>query len=206
MPNLIDDLGVHYVHQMYLGAWFLHNNTPTMLEAVGERTVTGLMWDGKKLTHAKIPHEEFPDMAKFAWPAMGYRNISFKKHNIVMDFQHARSAKRGLRDGLLILESSPVTQLFTSKFGGNKDIVGGAEQSMYAVLKPTYYTMQQAKQMLNDGEAVGVAISHSVAIELNPFTNKAEDAYSVLFKGAKVGTMSSDGAIRVPGRLAGRVV
>lgn len=203
MPNLINELGAEYVSQMYSGALFLHDNEPHMFDRARGDFVTAHKVVDKRWSLQTLAYADFPDMSKFAWPALGYRNVQYKKHNLVVEVGHARSTKRGLRAQLLTAEPTKAALLFNydiSWIGLLGDDAGRCE----TVLKPTYFTMEKAREYLYDGKAVSCAINSNLALEINPFSEDPREL-SVLWKGAKIGSMLGDGTLEVPKQLALRI-
>lgn len=204
MPNLVQDLGHDYINQMYSGAMFAHEEGIFYLERANRDGVLATRLDSPMRQVVNLPHDAFADMSKFAWAAPGYRNFVYKKHNLLLDAGVQRSAKRGLRAGLVHTAGSRASNLFfydeewRTQLNSNTAI---AE----LMLRPKYYPYAAARQMLADGEAVGVAISHTLAIELNPFSKTAGEC-SVLFRGAKIGSISPSGEFNIPARFISRLI
>ena len=202
MPNLIDELGSEYITQMYSGAIFLHNDVPHMLDRVRDGRVACYAVDNGDWHPTNLSWDDFPDMAKFSWPALGYRNVDYKKHTLVVEVCAQRSTKRGLRTQLLSVANTKAGALF------NVDLpppllLGNQVQQAYSLLKPRYFTLEEARTMLHDGKAVSCAISANLAIEINPFSARTQEM-SVLYRGAKIGAMLQDGTLEVPNQLAKR--
>lgn len=204
MPNLIADLGPDYITQMYSGAFFMHSDAPHMLERVRNGAVACQKVEGNRWVPTNLEYDDFPDMAKFSWPALGYRNVAYKKHNVVVEVGMLRAAKRGFRTNLLTADVTKAGAMFLGHLPP-VTLLGQAHESVKTVMQPTYYTLQHAQKMLHDGQAVSCAISNSLAIEINPFAEDPKEL-SVLYQGAKVGAMLSDGTFVIPSRIATRLV
>lgn len=203
MPNLVQDLGPDYINQMYSGAMFAHEEGIFYLERANRDGVLATRLDSPMRQVVNLPHDAFADMSKFAWAAPGYRNFAYKKHNLLLDAGVQRSAKRGLRAGLVQFAGTRVTNLFFYDEDWRNQLSGNVPIAEL-MLRPKYYSYATAKQMIADGDAVGVAISHTLAIELNPFSKNAGEC-SVLFRGAKIGSISPAGEFNIPARFISRL-
>lgn len=204
MPNLITELGGEYITTMYSGAYFLHDDEIHMLDRVrGDGVYCLRRTANDRWENVLLPYNAFADMSKFAWPALGYRNLPYKKHNLVVEFGMLRSAKRGLRRNLLTAEGTKAGALF-NQYVPWAQVAGDELTLAKTILKPTYFSLAKAREELLSGKAIGCAINPNLAIEINPFTDTQLE-FSVLFRGAKVGSMNAEGGIEVPSRLAARI-
>lgn len=205
MPNLIEELGADYVTDMYHGALFLHEGVPHMFQRAGNRVcVAHMAVQQDQWKMVEIPAAAFEDMGKFQWPQLGYRNVQYKKHNLVVDVAMLRSAKRGLRTALLTAEGTKAGSLFNTADPWVHLIGPGNVAQANTLLLPKWYTLAAAREALASGTAVSCALSSNLALEINPFVEDPKEL-SVLFRGAKVGAMLGDGTLEVPSRLAMRI-
>lgn len=201
--NLIKELGAPYVNEMYQGSYFLHEGTPYIFAKAGATMVQAHKLVGRDWKPAMLVPDDFPDMAKFGWPMLGYRNLKYRDHTIAIEVNALRSAKRGLRATLLKSEFTPTTALLAN----TDDIYNILEDGvtlLKEVLVPTYYTLPRAIAQVMDGKAIGCAVNANLAVEINPFSETPNDL-SVLWRGTKIGTVNEHGTLSVPSRIAMRI-
>lgn len=147
-----------------------------------------------------VPSKNLTSMGDFSWPHLGYRNYklnSLKGLNALYYISSSRSAMRGLRDGFLTFDP----QAATTMFGMHSDLRNNISSAVYLreIFFPQFYSAQEAVNMLSRGEATGVALSHELAVGINPDTG--DNNFSVYYRGRPIGSISQNMDVYVPRRL-----
>jgi hypothetical protein len=188
--TIYSDLGGQYLQQHFANKWFFRrehgenlvhrftqddSNSRFQCQAL-TGTFPSVAWGSTMLA----PWEWLEDMEAFAYPELGYR--STPDGTSLYHFTRPLTTHRGLNE----------TLLQTQRAAGTGQLRG--EQKAWLVYNPVYVTLAAAVAALKENSrANGWAISNDFAIT----RNRGAKAYTLLFRGNAVGTVSPDGVVTV---------
>lgn len=204
MPNLMDDLGSEYVDQFYRRALFQHDNMVCRYDHTtdsGRVSVLAFNKDAQEPEWARryLSKDDFPDMSKFAWPKLGYRNVtSTSGFTAPYYFATTRSAHRGLRSEYLAASAVEALSLLRFESLG-RDTLASAKIAQ-TIFNPTFTPFLEGMAQLREGDIPGFALSSDVAIAISVSVS-ADTEFDVLFRGRAIGKVAGDNTVVVPTRF-----
>lgn len=205
--SLAKQLGRDYLDQFYKGAYFQMGNKIYIYSGHINPDTIGcysIQVDGvRKFEGDHIPSASIQSMDTFAWPNLGYREVTLPRINKkgVFMASSVRSAMRGLQDRHLNMQFPSYVGLFNVPTDVRQMLP--KEQYIRQIFNPTYTSFREGMRQLKAGEALAFALNNklSVGISVNQGPNRL---YDVLYKGTVLGEVNERDEVILPYKLAKR--
>jgi len=184
--NMIERLGADWFNQRCGGAFFLFEGKLLLLRGVANDAVKA------ETTEAitKIPMDYFSGFKVFEYPALGYRKYG-KGWCVFMTKKH--TFHRGLREGCVNIQLSPVSQLVYNKLYrklGETDMPPEGWRKMHAVFFPEYDTAADMEDLFA-GKRPCVVMNADIMVEYD-VSNPAAKGFVIYHRERPIGWISPE--------------
>lgn len=201
MPTLFDSMGRRYVNEFYSDALFMHEgHVYTFGGWVSDEDLVSV----KKLVNgrwvrATLSPSVFTDMSTFAWPRLGYRDVTHPSAGgLTYYVTTTRTAQRGLRHRYIHYDPLPVVGLLNQYYSPQE--YADTPTLTGILFNPKFTSFNDGLEKLRAGLSPSFAISEDLAIGLSPFTG--QDVFAdIYFKGNVVGKVLEDNTVVVPSKI-----
>lgn len=204
MPNMIEELGGEYVESFYRRALFRHDDLICQFAGRASDShmvcsVFGVDDKSPEWRNHQLPNEVFMDMDKFAWPRLGYRDLSLNEMPPAPYYLNTtRSAQRGLRPEFLSASAPDVLKLIPVT-GFGRDLFSSAKMAQ-TIFRPQFMPFSEGMAKLRAGDVPGFALSSDVAIAIS--VSESPDAkFDVLHRERVIGRVDDNDQVVVPIRF-----
>lgn len=208
--SLAKELGRDYMDQFYNGSYFTRDGkiykyvshsdsgTDIIAQTVVQGPTGALKWEG-----ALIPSASITNMDDFAWPKLGYRDMTSKNTNVSCAYfvSTTRSAMRGLKYNV-ITYNCPTVARYLDGLSDPKMFLKDTDQ-VQAIFFPQFLRFDQALDKIKSGDACAVALNEDLAIALS-VDQGPNKLFDVLYKDNIVGYINDQDEVVVPRKLAKR--